>query len=130
MAGADPVNDQLPTEEDGYKLYKAAGKLEGKKVLISGGDSGIGRAIAVLYAMEGAESTIIYLPEDEADARETERLVREQRRRVHLIQADLTDPKACRDVVDQAIDKMGRINVLVLNLGTKVMEKTIAEVTE
>ena len=63
MAGQDPVNDQLPTSDGGYQTYKAAGKLAGRKALITGGDSGIGRAVAILYAMEGAESTIVYTSE-------------------------------------------------------------------
>jgi hypothetical protein len=77
MAGPDPVNDQLPADDGGYQPYKAAGKLAGKKAFITGGDSGIGRAIAVLYAMEGAESTIIYTPDEEIDAQHTQKLVRE-----------------------------------------------------
>jgi NAD(P)-dependent dehydrogenase (short-subunit alcohol dehydrogenase family) len=114
----------------GYHLYKAAGKLAGKKALISGADPGIGRAIAILYAMEGAESTIIYVPEEEADAQETEKLVQERGGRAHLIQADLTNEQTCKDVVDKAIGYMGRINILVLNHGPEVMKETIEEVTE
>jgi NADPH:quinone reductase-like Zn-dependent oxidoreductase len=77
ITGPDPVNDQLPTDDGGYQPYKAAGKLAGQKALITGGDSGIGRAIAILYAMEGAESTIVYTPEEEKDAQQTQKLVRE-----------------------------------------------------
>lgn len=122
--------DQLPTADGGYQTYKAAGKLTEKKALISGTDSGIGRAIAILFALEGAESTIVYLPEEEADAQETKKLVLEKGGLVHLIQADLTDPQACRDVFDEAVNTMGRINILVLNHGTEVMKESLEEVTE
>ena len=89
MAGQDPVNDQLPTSSGSYQTYKAAGKLSGKKALITGGDSGIGRAVAILYAMEGAKSTIVYTSEEEKDAQKTKGLVEEKGGKLHLLQADL-----------------------------------------
>lgn len=128
--GQAPVNNQLPTETGGYQLYKAAGKLAGKKALITGGDSGIGRAVAVLYAMEGAESTIVYLSGEEKDAQETQNLVREQGGELHLLQADLRTHQACQHVVGEAINKMGCINILVLNHGFQMMQKTIADLSE
>lgn len=130
MAGKDPVNDQLPTDDGGYQMYKAAGKLMGKKALITGGDSGIGRAIAILYAMEGASSTIVYLPEEEKDAQETKRLVEEKGGKLDLISADLTSSQACKNVVEKAIAGMGRINILVLNHGFQMMQETIADLSE
>jgi NAD(P)-dependent dehydrogenase (short-subunit alcohol dehydrogenase family) len=130
MAGKAPVNDHLPTEEGGYQLYKAAGKLAGKKALITGGDSGIGRAIAILYAMEGADSTIVYTAEEQKDAEETEKLVREKGGQLHLIQADLRSHQVCKSVVERAIEAMGRINILVLNHGFQMMKNTIAELSE
>jgi NAD(P)-dependent dehydrogenase (short-subunit alcohol dehydrogenase family) len=130
MAGPDPVNDQLPTDEGGYQLYKAAGKLAGKKALITGGDSGIGRAVAILYAMEGAESTIVYTPEEQKDAEKTQGLVREKGGQLHLIQADLKSHQTCKNVVEKATQAMGRINILVLNHGFQMMKNTIAELSE
>jgi len=130
MAGQDPVNDQLPTDEGGYQPYKSADKLKGKKALITGGDSGIGRAIAILYAMEGAESTIVYLPEEEKDAQETKKLVGEKGGKLHLIQADVTSHEICQKVVKEALEKMDRINILVLNHGFQMMQETIAELSE
>ena len=130
MAGQDPVNDQLPTDEGGYQSYRAAGKLAGKKALITGGDSGIGRATAILYAMEGAESTIIYTAEEQKDAEKTQELVREKGGQLHLISADLKSHQACKNVVNKAIEAMGRINILVLNHGYQMMQNTIAELSE
>jgi len=130
MPGKDPVNDQLPTEEGGYQTYLAAGKLQGKKALITGGDSGIGRAVAILYAMEGAESTIVYTPEEEKDAQETKRLVQEKGGKLHLLTADLRSAQACKNIVEKAIEAMGRINILVLNHGFQMMQETIADLSE
>lgn len=130
MEGPEPINDQLPTPEGGAQPYKAAGKLDGKKALITGGDSGIGRAVAILYAMEGAESTIAYLPEEEKDAKETQRLVEEKGGKVHLIPTDLREAKNCKSVVEKTLEKMGRINILVLNHGTQLMQESIADLSE
>ena len=130
MSGPDPINDQLPTEDGGHQPYKAAGKLAGKKALITGGDSGIGRAIAILYAMEGAESTIVYTPEEEADAKKTEGLVKEKGGQIHLLQADLRKHQECKRVVEKAVEAMGKINILALNHGTQEMKETIGEVSE
>lgn len=130
MVGPDPVNDQLPTSSGGYQPYKAAGKLTGRRTLITGGDSGIGRAIAILYAMEGAESTIVYLSEEQEDAVETERLVKEKGGIVHLLPADLRNAQACKNVVEKAVQTMGGLDILILNHGTQEMREDISEISE
>ncbi|TVY35067.1 General stress protein [Lachnellula occidentalis] len=130
MKGPDPINDQLPTADGGSQPYKAAGKLEGKKALITGGDSGIGRSISVLYAMEGAEVTIVYTPDEEKDAKETEGLVKEKGGKIHLLQADLRSHKECKRVVDEAVKAMGRINIMALNHGTQMMKDSISDISE
>jgi predicted ATP-dependent serine protease len=96
MPGKPPADDQLPTSDGGYQTYLAAGQLAGKKALITGGDSGIGRATAVLYAMKGAKSTVVYLPEEEKDAQETARLAQEKGGRPYLITADLRSHQRAR----------------------------------
>jgi len=109
----EPLNDKIPTEDGGLQSYKAAGKLQDKKALLTGGDSGIGRAIAILYAMEGADSFIVYLPVEEDDAQETKRQVEKLGRNCHLMSIDLRKAENCQKVVDAALQKMGRVNILV-----------------
>ena len=111
-------------------LYKAAGKLEGKKALITGGDSGIGRSIAILYAMEGADSFIAYLPEEEKDAQVTKTRVEHYGRKCYLMATDLKDKTNCKKVVESAIADMGAINILVNNHAYQMMVNDIADLTE
>src|SRR5213080_1121475 len=86
--------------------YKAAGKLEGKAALITGGDSGIGRAVAVLYAREGADVAISYLPEEQADAEETRAAVEAEGRKCLTIPGDVTDAKFCRKLVERTVKEL------------------------
>jgi NAD(P)-dependent dehydrogenase (short-subunit alcohol dehydrogenase family) len=94
----------VPTEDGGYQLYKAAGKLEGMKALITGRDSGIGRAIAILFAMEGADSTTVYLPEEESDAVKTQKQVEKWGKKCRLISMDITSKEHCQKVIDTALE--------------------------
>ncbi|KAF2086052.1 NAD(P)-binding protein [Saccharata proteae CBS 121410] len=130
MQGPTPQNDTVPTEDGGYQIYKAAGKLEGKKALITGGDSGIGRAIAILYAMEGADSFIAYLPQEEKDAQVTKKEVEKYGGKCHLMSTDLTDKKNCKAVVEKALEAMGTINVLVNNAAYQMMVNDINDLSE
>jgi len=130
MKGPDPVSSHIPTEDGGYQKYKAAGKLEGKKALITGGDSGIGRAVAILFAMEGADSFIVYLPDEEKDAQETKSRVEEYGRSCYLYPADVTSMENCKKIVDEAVSKMGTINILVNNAAYQMMKKDISELSE
>lgn len=94
--------------------YRACGKLEGKKALITGGDSGIGRAVAIHFAREGADVSIVYLSEHE-DAQEAARLVEETGRRAVLIAGDVADESFCREAVKRTVDELGGLNILVNN---------------
>lgn len=109
--------------------YKAAGKLEGKSALITGGDSGIGRAVAVLYAREGADVAITYLSVEKPDAEETAKQVKAYGQQCLLIEGDLSDEKFCKDAVKKTVAKFGGIDILVSNAAHQMRKKDIAEIT-
>ncbi|KAJ6085940.1 hypothetical protein N7486_010221 [Penicillium sp. IBT 16267x] len=130
MENPKPVSSDIPTEDGGYQLYKAAGKLEGKKAIITGGDSGIGRATAILFAMEGASSLIVYLPEEEKDAQETKKKVEEAGRQCHCLPIDIRKKENCQKIVDMALQTMGGIDILVNNAAFQNMLSDISELDE
>lgn len=124
------MSTHLPTDDGGYQLYKAAGKLSGKRAIITGGDSGIGRAIALLFAMEGASSLIVYLPEEEKDAQETKRRVQEFGCECHCLAIDLRKKENCRKVVDVALQTLKGIDILVNNAAYQNMLDDISDLDE
>ncbi|CAI7662322.1 unnamed protein product [Penicillium bialowiezense] len=130
MEDPKPVSTHIPTEDGGYQIYKAAGKLEGKKAIITGGDSGIGRAVAILFAMEGASSLIVYLPEEESDAQETKRRVEEYGQQCHTLAIDLRKKENCQKIIDASLQKMGGIDILVNNAAYQDMLSDISEIDE
>jgi NAD(P)-dependent dehydrogenase (short-subunit alcohol dehydrogenase family) len=101
-----------PAPDHGERSYRGHGRLEGKKTVITGADSGIGRAVAIAFAREGADVVISYLEEDE-DAQETARWVEEAGREAALVAGDLTEGDTCRSLVDTAVERFGQIDVLV-----------------
>nr|XP_023907853.1 uncharacterized oxidoreductase C4H3.08-like [Quercus suber]POF16350.1 putative oxidoreductase c4h3.08 [Quercus suber] len=125
-----PSVAHVPTPDGGYQLYKAAGKLQGRKALITGGDSGIGRSTAVLFAMEGADSFIVYLPEEENDAQDTKKMVEEKGQKCHLYPTDLRKRENCKSAVEEAIKQMGAINILFNNHAYQMMTKDILDIPE
>ncbi|MFL5623847.1 MAG: SDR family oxidoreductase [Gemmatimonadaceae bacterium] len=110
--------------------YRPAGKLEGKVALITGGDSGIGRAVAVMYAREGADVAIVYLPEEESDAVETRDAIEAHGRRALLIPGDVTSSAFCASAVQQTVDELGKLDILVNNAAFQKNQESIEEVTE
>ncbi|GAQ07773.1 uncharacterized oxidoreductase C4H3.08 [Aspergillus lentulus] len=125
-----PASTRIPTDDYGYQTYKAAGKLAGKRAIITGGDSGIGRAVAILFAMEGASSLIVYLPEEEIDAQETKRRVQEAGKECHCLAVDLRKRENCQKVVDVALQCLGGIDILVNNAAFQNMVQDISELDE
>jgi len=105
---------EMTPQPDYQPRYPGSGRLSGKTALITGGDSGIGRACAVLFAREGADIALVYLDEEE-DARKTEDLIAEEGSRARLIQGDVSDPDFCRDAVDHSTSEFGALDILVNN---------------
>lgn len=110
--------------------YKAAGKLQGKTALITGGDSGIGRAVAVLYAREGADVAIVHLPQEQSDADETRRAIEKEGRRCLSIAGDITEPGFAREAVERTVRELGKLDVLVNNAAYQQHQKSIEELTD
>jgi NAD(P)-dependent dehydrogenase (short-subunit alcohol dehydrogenase family) len=110
--------------------YRGADKLKDRVALITGGDSGIGRAVAVLYAREGADVAIVYLKEEQQDAEETQQAVEEEGRRCLLIPGDVTDPGFCRDAVEQTVEEFGKLDILVNNAAFQQHQESLEELTE
>ena len=111
-------------------LYKGAEKLKDKVALITGGDSGIGRAVAVLFAREGADVAFTFLKEEQRDADETKRAVEAEGQRAIAIEGDLTDAKFCKDAVKRTVDEFGKLDILVNNAAFQQHQESIDEVTE
>jgi NAD(P)-dependent dehydrogenase (short-subunit alcohol dehydrogenase family) len=108
--------DEMDVRPDhGEQTYRGSGRLQGKKAVITGGDSGIGRAVAIAFAREGADVLLTHLDAEKDDADETARWVREAGRTAVTVAADLTEPRSCRDVVERAVSELGGIDVLVSN---------------
>ncbi|OJJ40008.1 hypothetical protein ASPWEDRAFT_102340 [Aspergillus wentii DTO 134E9] len=108
--------------------YTASGKLKDKKVFITGGDSGIGRSVAVLMAKEGADISIVYLPEEQEDAEETKKMVKQEGRECLLLPGDLRNRSFCKEAVEEHIKQFGRINVLVNNAAKQYRCKDFVDI--
>jgi NAD(P)-dependent dehydrogenase (short-subunit alcohol dehydrogenase family) len=115
-----------PPPDHGEESYKGSGRLLGRKALITGGDSGMGRAAAIAYAREGADVAINYYPTEEPDAKEVVALIREAGRSAVAIPGDLLDATFCRQLVMKAIDGLGGLDILVSNAGR---QQTFPEIT-
>lgn len=119
----------IPKPDHGEKTYRGSGRLAGKVAVITGGDSGIGKAVAIAYAREGADVVVSYLSEHE-DAQETCHYVEEAGRRAVPIFGDLADAAHCREVIQGAVDEFGRIDVLVSNAAFQMDHPTLEEVSD
>jgi len=119
----------VPRPDHGESSYRGSGRLAGKAAVITGGDSGIGKAVAIAFAREGADVLISYLDEEE-DARDTARWVEEAGRRAVLVPGDLAEPAQCRTVVAEAVEEFGRIDVLVSNAAFQMTHMTLEEISD
>jgi NAD(P)-dependent dehydrogenase (short-subunit alcohol dehydrogenase family) len=118
-----------PLADHGQESYRGSGRLAGKVAVITGGDSGIGRAVAIAFAREGADVLVSYLEEDD-DAQETARWVEEAGQRCVLVPGDLAEPAHCRDVIARAVDEFGRIDVLVNNAAFQMARESIEDIPD
>ncbi|RKR07362.1 NAD(P)-dependent dehydrogenase (short-subunit alcohol dehydrogenase family) [Kushneria sinocarnis] len=121
--------EMTPQPEIIREDYRGSGKLEGRKALISGGDSGIGRTAAVHFAREGADVAIVYLDEH-ADAEETKRLIEAEGRQALLISGDMSDSDFCHRAVEQTLQAFGAINILVNNAAQQVVRADITDIPD
>jgi NAD(P)-dependent dehydrogenase (short-subunit alcohol dehydrogenase family) len=110
--------------------YKAAGKLTGKVALVTGADSGIGRAVALIYAREGAQIAITFLPQEQSDADETRKAIEDAGGKCLAIPGDLTDAAFCVDVVERTVREFGQLDILVSNAAHQNRKKTLQDVTD
>lgn len=118
-----------PRPDHGEDSYVGSGRLAGKRALITGADSGIGRAVAIAYAREGADLVLNYLPEEEVDAKVVQALVEAEGRTVYLIPGDLSDEAFCTNLVKEANEKLGGLDILACIAGKQVTQPSIADVT-
>jgi hypothetical protein len=118
-----------PKPDHGEHSYRGCGKLKGRAAIITGADSGIGRAVAIAFAREGADVLISYLCEHE-DAKETARWVEEAGRRAVLVPGDVKNPEHCRRLVDRAVNEFGKLDILVNNAAYQMTHKSIDEISD
>ena len=118
-----------PVPDCGEESYKGSGKLTDKVAVITGGDSGIGRAVAIAYAREGADVLISYLSED-SDAKDTAEYVEKAGRRVVLVKGDVADPQHCRGIIQTAVDELGGVDILVNNAAYQMTHETLDEIPD
>ncbi|RYU75822.1 SDR family oxidoreductase [Hymenobacter persicinus] len=118
-----------PKPDHGEKSYKGSGRLKGRKALITGGDSGMGRAAAIAYAREGADVAINYLPAEEADAKEVVALIKAAGQKAVAIPGDLRDEAFCKRLVDEAVKQLGGLDIVVNNAARQQQRQSILELT-
>jgi NAD(P)-dependent dehydrogenase (short-subunit alcohol dehydrogenase family) len=118
-----------PKPDHGETSYKGSGRLAGRKALITGGDSGIGRAAAIAFAREGADVAINYLPAEEPDAQEVVKLIRAEKRKAAAIPGDIKDEAFCNRLVSQAVKELGGLDIVVNNAARQIAQKSLLDIS-
>ncbi|MGW9827197.1 NAD(P)-dependent dehydrogenase (short-subunit alcohol dehydrogenase family) [Brevibacterium pityocampae] len=128
----EPGLDQqlAPQTDRGQHSYRGTGRLEGRRALITGADSGIGAAVAIAFAREGADVALSYLPAEEADAQEIKGFIEDSGRRAFLFPGDISDPAFCTTLVEQAVEALGGLDALVNNAGRQIAVEEFAELPD
>src|SRR4051812_41306236 len=128
---AHPGSDaeMSPQADHGEQSYRGLGRLQDRVALITGGDSGIGRAVALAFAREGADVAISYLPEEQTDAQETRRWIEAAGRRAVLLPGDITQEQVCTGLIDRVFAELGRLDILVNNAAFQMAHQSIEEFT-
>lgn len=119
-----------PKPDHGEASYRGSGRLAGRKALITGGDSGMGRAAAIAYAREGADVAIVYYPSEEPDAREVVQLIEQAGRKAVAIPGDLREREFCRRLVSEAVQKLGGLDIVVSNAGRQQSKSSILDISD
>jgi NAD(P)-dependent dehydrogenase (short-subunit alcohol dehydrogenase family) len=122
-------SEMTPTPDCGEQSYRGTGKLTDKVAVITGADSGIGRAVAIAFAREGADVVLSYLNED-SDAKDTARYVEEAGRRAVLVPGDVSQPQHCRDIIDTTVREFGKVDVLVSNAAYQMTHESLDEISD
>ena len=120
----------VPQPDHGETSYVGHGRLAGRKALVTGGDSGIGRAAAIAFAREGADVAIVYMPSEESDAKQVIALIEAEGRKALAIPGDITDQAFCKALVSQTVEALGGVDILVNNAGKQATQPSIDEITE
>lgn len=120
----------IPEADIGATSYRGTGRLEGRRALVTGADSGIGAAIALAFAREGADVALAYLPDEERDARRVADLIEAEGRRAVLLPGDLSDERYCADLVEQAVKELGGLDALVNNAGRQISVPRFTDITD
>jgi NAD(P)-dependent dehydrogenase (short-subunit alcohol dehydrogenase family) len=123
-------SEMEPRPDYGEDSYKGSGRLEGRRALITGGDSGIGRAVALAFAREGADVVISHLPEERDDADETLRVVKASGRKGLALPGDLTDPGYCREIVERTVAELGGVDIVVNNAAYQMSHEGLEDISD
>ena len=122
--------DLVPKTDRGEFSYRGTGRLQGRRALITGGDSGIGAAVAVAFAREGADIALNYLPDEEEDAQWVRDVVEKDGKKIALLPGDLADAGFCRQLVTDAVDALGGLDILVNNAGRQIAQDSLEDLTD
>ena len=122
-------SEMSPKPDYGYETYRGLGRLEGKKAIVTGGDSGIGRAVALAFAREGADVLISYLEEEESDAQETAQVVEEAGKKAIKVPGDIVEEAQCKSIIERAVEEFGGIDILVNNAAHQMTVNGIADIS-